>query len=164
MVLIYDNNQRLLIVKSETLENSFSLQQPCYDKFISTETFLAMSNFSSPLGEDSFFQWACWREGVGATHHRTGITCLPPSHFFPSWMILGQLLGLSAYVGSVRSRSVMVTLSCMQARARVRYIYIDIDTDIHTHTQPACVPSPFSLVWLFVTLWTVDHQAPLSMG
>ena len=28
----------------------------------------------------------------------------------------------------------------------------------------ACVLSCFSCVQLFVTLWTVDHQAPLSMG
>ena len=27
-----------------------------------------------------------------------------------------------------------------------------------------CVPSHFSLVQLFVTLWTVACQAPLSMG
>ena len=27
-----------------------------------------------------------------------------------------------------------------------------------------CGLSPFSCVWLFVTLWTVAHQAPLSMG
>ena len=27
-----------------------------------------------------------------------------------------------------------------------------------------CVSSHFSRVWLFVTLWTVAHQAPLSMG
>ena len=27
-----------------------------------------------------------------------------------------------------------------------------------------CVLSHFSRVWLFVTLWTVTHQAPLSMG
>ena len=27
-----------------------------------------------------------------------------------------------------------------------------------------CVPSCFSHVQLFATLWTVDHQAPLSMG
>ena len=28
----------------------------------------------------------------------------------------------------------------------------------------ACMPSCFSHVWLFVTLWTVAPQAPLSMG
>ena len=27
-----------------------------------------------------------------------------------------------------------------------------------------CVLSPFSPVWLFVTLWTIAHQAPLSLG
>ena len=61
-----------------------------------------------------------WRQ------HTTGLGlhACHQSHFSPSWMILGQLLGLSAYVGSVRSRSVMVTLSCTQAHARVIYIYI----------------------------------------
>ena len=28
----------------------------------------------------------------------------------------------------------------------------------------ACMPSHFSPIWLFVTLWTVAHQAPLSLG
>ena len=28
----------------------------------------------------------------------------------------------------------------------------------------ACMPSHFSHVWLFATLWTVAHQASLSMG
>ena len=27
-----------------------------------------------------------------------------------------------------------------------------------------CILSSFSLIWLFETLWTVAHQAPLSMG
>ena len=31
-------------------------------------------------------------------------------------------------------------------------------------TQSACVLSHFSSVWLFDTLWTIAHQAPLSMG
>ena len=29
---------------------------------------------------------------------------------------------------------------------------------------PACLLSHFSCVWLFVTLWVIPHQAPLSMG
>ena len=31
-------------------------------------------------------------------------------------------------------------------------------------SQHACVLSHFSYVWLFATLWTVAHHAPLSMG
>ena len=31
-------------------------------------------------------------------------------------------------------------------------------------TLPGCVLSYFSCVWLFVTLWTIAHQAFLSMG
>ena len=34
-------------------------------------------------------------------------------------------------------------------------------TEISPH---ACVTNRFSCVWLFETLWTVTHQAPLSMG
>ena len=30
--------------------------------------------------------------------------------------------------------------------------------------MPTCMPSCFSLVWLCATLWTVAHQAPLSVG
>ena len=33
---------------------------------------------------------------------------------------------------------------------------------IYTHAK--CVPSHFSCVRLFVTLWTIAWQAPLSMG
>ena len=36
---------------------------------------------------------------------------------------------------------------------------------LHTHTHTHIyVLSRFSYVWLFATLWTVAHQAPLSMG
>ena len=31
-------------------------------------------------------------------------------------------------------------------------------------SRHVCVLSSFSLVWLFATLWTVAHQAPLSMA
>ena len=31
-------------------------------------------------------------------------------------------------------------------------------------TSPVCMRSPFSCVRLFVTPWTIAHQAPLSMG
>ena len=30
--------------------------------------------------------------------------------------------------------------------------------------MPACLPCHFSRVWLFVPLWTIAHQAPLSVG
>ena len=33
-----------------------------------------------------------------------------------------------------------------------------------SHTEGAWVLSHFGCVWLFVTLWTVAHQAPPSMG
>ena len=32
------------------------------------------------------------------------------------------------------------------------------------HTWITCMPSHFSHIWLFVTPWTIAHQAPLSMG
>ena len=34
----------------------------------------------------------------------------------------------------------------------------------NNHNVHACMLSHFSHVWLFGTPWTVDHQAPLSMG
>ena len=38
-------------------------------------------------------------------------------------------------------------------------------THTHTHTHMyVCLLSHFSCVQLFVTLWTIAHQAPLSMG
>ena len=37
-------------------------------------------------------------------------------------------------------------------------------TEEEIHTMHACVLSHFSSVWLYVTPWTVAHQAPLSMG
>ena len=40
-----------------------------------------------------------------------------------------------------------------------------IDLVIHIHIYVcACMLSHSSHVQLFLTLWTVDHQAPLSMG
>ena len=35
---------------------------------------------------------------------------------------------------------------------------------LHCFPSHACMPTQFSCVWLFVTLWTVAYQAPLSMG
>ena len=35
---------------------------------------------------------------------------------------------------------------------------------MHKYLKDACVLSGFSCAWLFATLWTVGHQAPLSMG
>ena len=34
----------------------------------------------------------------------------------------------------------------------------------NTFMLPACLPSHFSCIWLFATLWTIAHQVPLSMG
>ena len=43
--------------------------------------------------------------------------------------------------------------------------YREIVSKIHTHTHTCvCVLSCFSCVQLFVTPWTVAHQAPLSLG
>ena len=39
------------------------------------------------------------------------------------------------------------------------YLETDVAEDVHV-----CVLSCFSRVWLFVTLWTVTCQVPLSMG
>ena len=42
---------------------------------------------------------------------------------------------------------------------------IIMETQALTETLDcACVPNRFSHVWLFVTLWTVAHQAPLFTG
>ena len=42
---------------------------------------------------------------------------------------------------------------------------IIMETQALTETLDcACVPNRFSHVWLFVTLWTVAHQAPLFIG
>ena len=42
------------------------------------------------------------------------------------------------------------------------YIWCHLQTV--KHSLPVCVPSRFNHVQLFVTLWTVARQAPLSMG
>ena len=47
------------------------------------------------------------------------------------------------------------------------YIYTHAYIYAHTHTHIyvcVCVLSHFSCVRLFATLWTVAHQAPLSIG
>ena len=43
-------------------------------------------------------------------------------------------------------------------------LYASFKIGILLNYLHACVLSPFSPVWLFVTLWTVAHQDPLSMG
>ena len=138
MVLIYDNNQRLLIVKSETLESSFSFQHPCYDRFISTETFLAISNISSPLREDSFFLWAHSRKGMEATHHRTRITCLPPIPLFP---ILNDIGSTARPISLCRVSEIKVShgYSLLHASTCSCDIYIYIYTYIYM--QAVCAKS-----------------------
>ena len=44
------------------------------------------------------------------------------------------------------------------------YLYIHISVYVYMYLYAACLLSCFSYVRLFVTLWTVVHQAPLSMG
>ena len=53
-------------------------------------------------------------------------------------------------------------VQCVQwGQALCLCVYHFILTTLHT----ACtVLSCFSLAWLSATLWTIDHQAPLSMG
>ena len=47
------------------------------------------------------------------------------------------------------------------------YIFVHTHTHTHTHTyttMQARVPSRFSCVRLFATIWTIACQVPLSMG
>ena len=41
--------------------------------------------------------------------------------------------------------------------------FIHVQLYVYVH-MPVCVLSRFSHIQLFTTLWTVAHQAPLSMG
>ena len=58
----------------------------------------------------------------------------------------------SSYVTNLHCSVKMQPINC-------RFIYNKHDTQ----TKCTCVFSCFSCVWLFATLWTVAHQAPLSI-
>ena len=66
-------------------------------------------------------------------------------------------------VGELRSH-----LAWLEKKTQKHYCYDNIDYALVTvlGTSYVCtwMQSHFSHVWLFATLWTVAHQAPLSMG
>ena len=50
------------------------------------------------------------------------------------------------------------------AQSRTRLKRLSSSSSIARYSMCACMLSCFCLVWIFATLWTVAHQAPLSIG
>ena len=63
-----------------------------------------------------------------------------------------QVEKLDFQLGSCPERQIPII------KLQTLYIYI------YVYTIDACTLSHFSGVWLFATLWTIAHQAPLCMG
>ena len=73
--------------------------------------------------------------------------------FSPSLLLFGLKISLNFCLTSP-----LPTKSC-----RLLYLYAP-HSPCHLLHVHACVLSCFSRVWVFVTLWTIALQAPLSMG
>ena len=64
---------------------------------------------------------------------------------------------------NTKTRRTSIISLVMQKYVQMLHPYIFTKSDIHMHIYKH-VPSHFSHVQLFVTLWTVACQAPLSIG
>ena len=95
------------------------------------------------------------------------ISSLVIQSFIGSLSLEPMVHGLSM----VRNRKIIV-LSCMclcfcmslyvSMKTHIAHcVHRQISIEIYLH---ACTLSHFSHVWLFLTLWIVAHQAPLSLG
>ena len=116
-------------------------------------------------GEYHAYVWFYW-DHHPPCRHRYFFTCHTQS-FIGSLSLEPMVHGLSM----VRNRKIIV-LSCMclcfcmslyvSMKTHIAHcVHRQISIEIYLH---ACTLSHFSHVWLFLTLWTVAHQAPLSLG
>ena len=94
-----------------------------------------------------------------------------PHGLYSSWNSPGQNSGVGSL--SLLQESNQCLLHCRWTLYQWSYqgspicicMYMYIHTHTHTHIYiAACVLSFFSCVRLFVTLWIIASQAPLSMG
>ena len=72
-----------------------------------------------------------------------------------------ELHTASSHMGAIASRAVAADSPALGLGTELVWLFYPFTVIVSMH---ACVLSPFSCVQLFVTPWTVAHQAPLSMG
>ena len=66
--------------------------------------------------------------------------------------------------GGLGSQSCWEIADCGSKQVWPNTRCLELSYYIDAYSLCGCMPSHFSCVWLFVTIWTVSHQAPLSMG
>ena len=107
--------------------------------------------FQLKLGVSLSIPWALWKMGnpQKTAPARQGCSSLPGlrTHFLPRH--LPNVLGMA----NLRKK----TLQGMCTQLRPTLLHLGL------HQCGVCLPSCFSCVPLFATLWIVAHQAPLSM-
>ena len=91
-----------------------------------------------------------------------------PRTFTTVWEILwyncSPVCGLSARLDRIlRSKDITLLTKICIAKAMV-FPVVMYGCELDHKESCVCAPSHFSHVWLFVTPWTVAHQAPLSKG
>ena len=100
-----------------------------------------------------FCFWTCHCRSCGKTHRVNVIWMCAFSifkFFFSTWALSVFLL-----------RDILLLYLCWWHFTLLKWIYLKRDFFFFKNI---CVLSCFSHVWLLATLWTVAHQAPLSMG
>ena len=66
--------------------------------------------------------------------------------------------------GGLGSQSCWEIADCGSKQVWPNTRCLELSYYIDAYSLCGCMPSHFSCVWLFVTIWTVAHQGPLSMG
>ena len=81
--------------------------------------------------------------------------------FLKSVLRITILLILILFPTEVESSTLFSPSSTWETEGQIRSLNSSV---LSSHSSPLCMLSRFSPVWLFATLWTVAHQALLSMG
>ena len=81
--------------------------------------------------------------------------------FLKSVLRITILLILILFPTEVESSTLFSPSSTWETEGQIRSLNSSV---LSSHSSPLCMLSHFSPVWLFATLWTVAHQALLSMG
>ena len=81
--------------------------------------------------------------------------------FLKSVLRITILLILILFPTEVESSTLFSPSSAWETEGQIRSLNSSV---LSSHSSPLCMLSHFSPVWLFATLWTVAHQALLSMG
>ena len=115
-------------------------------------------DLSGPLADSQIspLVWSIFHPSSCLPHYICGNTLSPPSSHMPLVINCSDFCLLSSYLNS--------TLFFMKSFLAITSSNTHIDDSILCVWVCVCVRSCFSHVQLFVTLWIIARQAPLSMG